>query len=137
MKHILTTLLLGFFFNCIAQSPEQNTDDTKTYIEKGDFLGINTSQLANGQTETIIACHCSENTCYTVTTKQTSNISNNSNLLTDDCVGTLIKTIQPETFIQIRLENGTLICEGKLINFSNNPNSTNLLYRSSSFIIGN
>ena len=129
MKHLtflLALIVLGTIGYAQAPVPRKIT-------VKGDFVDRYDTELANGDAETVIACTCSESTCYTISVG-TPNSTNGPQLDTD-CGGTGIDLIAPNTFITIKLMDGTILSEGVFISYHNYPSGENLLLRDNVFIL--
>ncbi|PCJ66757.1 MAG: hypothetical protein COA58_04670 [Bacteroidetes bacterium] len=130
MKHFLcitAALVLGII--CRAQTPQVPT----TLTVKGDFSGIYTNDLGNGETEKIIACMCSENTCYTITRISIEKREDGGHL-DSDCGGAGVTLIPVGTPITLTLEDGLILYEGNLVSYSNSPSGPDPLQRSNRFV---
>jgi hypothetical protein len=123
----MTCITLGVV--CLAQAPQA----PRTISVKGDFSGITNVPNPDGTTETVIACVCTANTCYTITVNGVAPSSGDH--LESDCAATGVDLIPIGSNIDLKLNDGTLLIQGDLVSFSNYPTGGNPLNRSSKFIL--
>lgn len=123
MRNFLTIFVLAFATLCFSQAPMVTIDVA------GSYSGTYQSTLSDGTTETIIACMCSGQICYTITTPVvvppvaygcTDNIPN-------DVIGVGI-------LVQIRNSADELLKEGIFLNYENVVDTSNIDIRNHVFI---
>lgn len=129
MKNIFILLISFLTVVCRAQS----LDNPSTITVKGDFSGVITNPLGNGETETIIACICSERDCYTIT----KGIHNNDHKghIDANCGLKEINVIPIGTKISLMFGEELQSIEGSYLKYSNFYNTSNVLKRYSRFIL--
>tara|TARA_B110000503_G_scaffold138643_1_gene225235 strand:- start:2177 stop:2596 length:420 start_codon:yes stop_codon:yes gene_type:complete len=130
VKNLLTLALIALGAICYAQAPQVPS----TITVKGDFSGIVTNTLGNGETETIIACVCSENACYTISRTTVDVGTDGGGHLDSDCGGTGVDLIPKGTKIQLTIDGGVLLYEGVLLSYSNYPNGSDPFNRNNRFV---